>query len=236
MNIYTSFLKKSPQNIDLTPHQIDIWQFSLTRNLTASETMLLSEDERVRAKRYYFERHQRRFSVARATLRQILSMYLQEPAEKLQFDYQQQGKPYVKNSPIEFNISHSGELALLAVGCNHALGVDLELFSARPYEGIGKHLFSSHENEALAQLRTALQPLGFFHIWSQKEAFIKATGLGLSYPTTNITMPILPPERYHFIDPIASTSWQMMSFLPTLSCCAALCYHPDIQNIRYIAL
>ena len=215
--------------------RIDIWQFSLDIRVSEAEQALLSDDEQTRAKRFYFERHRRRFTVARATLRLILAHYLALPAKDLLFGYNAQGKPHVDHttSSLQFNLSHSDELALLAVGKTNPLGIDLEFFSARPYEGIGQQLFSQEENNALRALPSKLKPLAFFHVWSQKEAFIKAIGLGLSYPTQRVTMPILPPTHQGFVDPEYESNWTLISFMPKPLCCAALCHHPSVQDIRY---
>ena len=134
---------------------------------------------------------------------------------------------------MEFNLSHSSELALLAVGHTHPLGIDLEFFSARPFQGIGQHVFSADENTQFHQLSPSIKPLAFFHLWSQKEAFIKAIGLGLAYPTQELSIPMLSPTHQQIIDQKYGSTWNVVSFMPEAACCAALCYHPTIQEIRY---
>ena len=217
----------------LKPTRIDIFQYSLT-NEWNDAFELLSSDERERANRFHFPRHKRRFVVARAMMRLILGRYLNARPYQLEFTYNAYGKPGIAHpSGLEFNISHSGELAILAVGQKHSLGIDLEFFSARPYAGIGKQLFSSLERDTLANLPAMLTPLAFFHIWAQKEAFIKASGLGLHYPTEQFDVPALPLAPKEIRDSIHNTSWQLLSFMPQVACCAALCHHKNIQEIRY---
>ncbi len=128
---------------------------------------MLNEAESARANRFHFERHKRRFTLARAALRLILGRYLQEDAGLLGFHYTDHGKPFLKNSKsLEFNLSHSGDLALVAVGQHFPLGIDLEFFSARPYEGIANNLFSPQELNAFLALPNFLKPQVFFHIWA----------------------------------------------------------------------
>lgn len=215
--------------------RIDIWKYPLHTEFSTARS-LLSKDELERADRYYFPRHQRRFTVARATLRLILAHYLQVSPKELVFTYTQHGKPQLLNSSLQFNLSHSSELALLAIGKDYPLGIDLEFFSARPYEGIGSHLFSASENQALCQTNWRLKPLVFFHIWAQKEAFIKACGLGLSYPTKQFNVSSLPGAKQLITDTLHEKTWQMISFMPEVACSAALCYHPAIEEIRYLNL
>lgn len=220
----------------LRPTRIDIWQYPLHTEFAQAKS-LLNPDELKRAERYHFSRHQRRFTIARAMLRLILARYCSENARELVFDQNPQGKPLLVNEPrLHFNLSHSGDLALLAVGYDYPLGVDLEFFSARPYQGIGSHMFSDAENQALTALPRALKPLAFFHIWAQKEALIKACGLGLSYPTQQFDVPALPSTNHPVFDSLHEQTWQMVSFQPKMRCCAALCYHSKVTEIRYRAI
>lgn len=228
--------KMPPKDYILDPGRIDIWQFPLNEP-SALEKSLLCEEELARANRFHFERHRRRFISARAMVRKILAAYLRQEGSQLSFSYNKQGKPSVNNAQkLEFNLSHSADLALLAVGQAHALGIDLEFFSARPYQGIAKTLFSTQELKHFNPLPAFLQPLSFFHIWAQKEAFIKACGLGLSYPTQQFDVPILPPSDELIFDSLGQQFWQMVSFVPQLNCSAALCHHPSIKEIRYFSL
>jgi len=216
----------------LHSQHIDIWQFSLLIEPDQAFD-LLNDEEKIRARRYHFERHQRRFIVARAMLRSILAAYLGESARALQFEFNKQGKPSLSHpQAIQFNLSHSGELALLAVGQTYPMGVDLEFFSARPYVDLGAQLFSDDEMQALRNLPQRLQALGFFHVWAQKEAFIKASGLGLSYPTREFTVSALPGSPGLVEDRLHQRVWQMHPFMPLVSCCAALCHDPAIKHIH----
>ena len=167
-------------------------------------------------------------------MRIILARYLNTVPEKIEFQYKEHGKPEVKNlQKLQFNLSHSKDLAVLAIGKIFPMGVDIEYFSGRPYEGIAKNSFSEHEYNELMQAPKALRPAMFFHIWSQKEAFIKACGLGLSYPTKDFTVPAIMPTKQLVDDPLHNITWQMRSFMPEVACCGALCFHPTIRELRH---
>lgn len=239
-------LPKYIRNSDFRPvldtKCIDIWQFSL-KSITEEAQSLLNEEEKNRANRFHFERHQRRFAAARSKLRQILASYLvpeiniDEKARDLQFSYNDYGKPQlISDSGLEFNLSHSGDLALLAVGKDFPVGIDLEFFSDRPLQGIAKNLFSEQELEVFLKLPDFYQPQAFFHVWAQKEAFIKACGMGLSYPTQRFSVPVLPPTGAEIEDPLHQTHWKMTSFMPLPACAAAVCYHPLIERINFVRL
>lgn len=221
----------------LASNRIDIWQYSL-HDLFEEAPSFLNDEETTRAHRFHFARHQRRFTIARARLRQILSNYLNCTPQELVFGYHAQGKPYLLKNPkkIEFNLSHSGEMALLAIGQEHPLGVDVEYFSKRPYIGIAQQLFSEIEMRAMKNAPSFMEPMIFFHIWAQKEAFIKASGLGLSYPTQRFDVQAYPQTHQAIHDPMLHHDWHMVSFMPEIACCAALCHHPCIEQINYFKI
>lgn len=217
----------------LKKHEIDIWSFSLKGDCPIA-TAQLDLEEQQRADRFYFKHHQQRFRNAHGILRLILARYLDESPKALTFTKGKYGKPELCNDPaLQFNLSHSGDHALLAVGLIHPLGIDLEQFSARPYLGIGEQLFSKRENLALRSADPRLTCLTFFNIWSQKEAFIKASGLGLTYPTDQFDVPILSSTPQIIPDNLHQRSWKILSFMPRIACSAALCYDPSIDIIHY---
>lgn len=226
--------KMTLRDYQLQPQRIDIWQFPLT-TIPQQAADLLSDDELHRAERFHFAKHKRRFTAGRAILRLILARYLQQDAAQLSFNYNQHGKPQVKNSQnLEFNLSHSGELALLAIGQQFSLGIDVEWFSAKPYEGIAEHAFSPKEIQQVKTAPPTIKPFTFFHIWAQKEAFIKASGLGLAYPTQQFEVPIFFPNNQGVLtDPLHQITWKLYTFMPRTACSAAICYQPSIETIRY---
>lgn len=199
---------------------------------------ILNDEEQARAIRFVFERHRRRFVHARAALRILLGQMLSIAPEKIGFSYNKQGKPALADNPngLEFNISHSAETALFAFGYHKPIGVDIEYFSTRDYLGIAKNLFSTSEYHALAKAPPYLAPLVFFSLWSQKEAFIKTSGLGLSYPTQAFSCDWRPLQQTMVDDPLLGQQYRMHSFLPEPACAAALCAHPEIQKIAAFTL
>lgn len=216
----------------LDANRIDIWQFNL-ESYPKIDNEVLNAQEKKRAARFYFERHRRRFTIARIFLRHVLASYLNEAPACLNFDFNKYGKPFIPGKNIEFNLSHSGDTALLAVGCQHSLGIDIEYFSARPFDGIAKELFSDIELNHFLALPLFLKPQAFFHVWAQKEAFIKACGLGLSYPTKEFSVPVLELKIERVRDNLHQQNWLLKSFMPSPLCHAALCYHENIKNINF---
>jgi len=144
---------------------------------------LLSQREMSRANAFRFEKDQLCFIACRAALRQILGTHFACDPKQLQINLDFYGKPYLENNPVYFNISHSGDRALIAIHESSPIGVDIELVQSLPdATQIAQRFFSQSEYEEYQSLSEEEKPRGFFHCWTRKEAFIKAIGQGLSYP------------------------------------------------------
>ncbi len=230
-----NFLSFSADDCQLIASRIDIWQFTLSPFLKET-SFFLNNEENTRANRFHFIRHKHRFTMCRAFLRLILARYLQLNPKKIDVRYAQYGKPEVERDSIQFNVSHSGELCLIAVGRVHALGIDIENFSDRPYVGIAKDLFSELEYQQLLAAPEPLKKPLFFSIWSQKEAFIKAVGMGLSYPTQQFSVPLYSKSASCVSDSLSEQTWQLLAFAPHQECAAALCFNKEILEIRKLIL
>lgn len=184
--------------------------------------LLLSNDEVQRAKRFRFAPHRRRFLVARAMLRTILAHYLRIGAKEVRFEYQQHGKPKIVDSQnpseVTFNLSHSREMAVLAVALQRQLGVDVE-FIKRPLTDPGRlarRFFSEQEKAQFSQVSESQKNEAFFNCWTRKEAFIKAIGEGLTHPLRNFDVSFLPGEQAALLstrpDASQAQQWSMHAF------------------------
>ncbi len=217
----------------LKDDQVDIWEYSLEGDIN-QVFALLDADEQQRCQRFYFEHHQRRFAYAHAVLRVILARYLNCSPWDLTFSNGAHGKPELINSNgLYFNLSHSQDRALLAVGFKNNLGIDLEYFSGRSFLGIARQVFSPLELASLQKTPDYAQALAFFSVWSQKEALIKANGMGLSFPMNTVDVPLRPHQGIEVYDVIAEQNWQIHAFMPAPVCSAALCCTTLIKNVYY---
>ncbi|MEO8664515.1 MAG: 4'-phosphopantetheinyl transferase superfamily protein [Ignavibacteria bacterium] len=157
---------------------------------------VLSEFEILKAKRFKFDKDKKNYIVFRSTLRKILSEYLITDPSSITFSYSEKGKPYIKDSILKFNVSHSRSLAVYAVTLNDELGIDTEHIKKMPdaFE-IAQRYFSIKENTEFAELKKGEIPLSFFNCWTRKEAFIKALGYGLSYPLADFSVSFKPGDE-----------------------------------------
>lgn len=169
----------------LDPAQTHVWYSKLGHAQSETEWAydLLSLHERERAQRFRFRIHRARFVVARALLRILLGGYLRRPPEMIEFVYDAHGKPALRDQSLQFNVSHCEDRGLFAFNARHRLGVDIE--RVRPMMDmiqIAERFFSSSEAQTLSSLPLNSRDDAFFRCWTRKEAFIKATGEGLSFP------------------------------------------------------
>ncbi len=171
--------------------KIDIYCISIEQKSQADFLKYLTPEEKIRAFNFVQVKHQRRYIICQGMLRVILAKYLALKPEEIKFKNGKYGKPYLNHDTnINFNVSHSHEMALIAVALNQEIGIDIEYHSKRNIDGIAEKMFSAAEIARVHQAKTNKIAV-FYEIWTGKEAFIKAIGMGLHYPTPNITIPKL---------------------------------------------
>lgn len=173
--------------------EVHVWrrQLNVTDECLRELEGLLSDAERARANRYRFLRDRRRFIVARATLRNLLGRYLCIAPEAISLDVGTNGKPELDRTVhrlrLEFNLSHSDELAIYAFALQRPVGIDVEhLDRAVDFLALAEKCFSDRELAVLQELPASAQERAFFNAWSRKEAYLKAAGVGLHFPLRQV--------------------------------------------------
>ena len=199
----------------------------------------LDEDETARAQRFYFERDRRRFTAARGWLRRLLSHYLDVHAEQVCFGYGARGKPFVSlpGTNLRFNLSHSHGRAMFVFAQGREVGIDLEA-GARlgdDWPGLVRRVFSVREQAELAALPAGTQRAGFLNGWTRKEAYLKATGLGIVDGLQSIEVTLGPDRRPELIAGPAGLDWKLYDLHGDDDFAAALVveYRDTISLARY---
>jgi 4'-phosphopantetheinyl transferase len=218
----------------LPADEVQLWRGDLEA-LAADESRwqkVLSSDESTRAARFHFSRDRQRFVASRALLRTVLSCYLATDASSVSFSYSKKGKPGLGpahgGSDIRFNIAHSGGIALLAFTRHREIGVDVEQVRHDFDSGaIARRFFSTHEQNQLADLPAEEKVDAFFRCWTRKEAYIKATGDGLSLPLDQFDVSLAAGETNALLatrpDGSEAGSWRLQEVPGGLGYVAALC-------------
>jgi 4'-phosphopantetheinyl transferase len=173
--------------LGLPDSDLHLWLLPLDADAAAAETLaaFLSPDEHERAARFRHADDVRRYRVARGALRALLGRYLEREPGAIQFEYGAHGKPALARDfariDLRFNLSHSRDIALIAFGVGHSIGVDLE-HGDRAVDALalaGRY-GSTRERAMLETLDPGLRSRRFIELWTCKEAWLKATGLGIT--------------------------------------------------------
>jgi 4'-phosphopantetheinyl transferase len=173
---------------------------------------VLDARERDRAARFLRPADRVRYAASHAALRLILGEALDRPPEALCLAADAGGRPHLSGAlsgALDFNLSHSGELALVGLSSIGAIGVDVELI--RPLDDalrIARAHFAADEAAALAALPTHDVNSAFFGLWTRKEAFVKALGTGLSLPLDRFSVS-LPPAPARVLRAVAGSDWTL---------------------------
>ena len=218
----------APASPTLNADEVHVWRASLDCDLRVLSRLeaTLSPDETARANRFALLKDRSHFVAARGILRELLGAYLRSSSVNLQFSYGDHGKPALETKTsracLQFNLSHSGGLALYAFSLGRRLGIDVE--QIRPQlagEDIARRYFAMRELAELRALPPELRAQGFFLCWTRKEAYIKAQGAGLSIPLDSFTVS-LTPGRSAELHTSDDALWSLRSFEPSPSHVAAL--------------
>ena len=198
---------------------------------------MLDTDELARANRFYFEKDRKHFVVARGFLRALLGRYLQLEPKQLQFSYGAWGKPALdgefRESRLRFNMSHSHGVALYAVTEGREIGIDVE--HVRPdfaSDNVARRFFSPFEVDVFSELPEDDRVAAFFRCWTRKEAYIKATGRGLSQPLDGFDVSLGPAALLRNEDG-APERWTMIDFEVGPGYAGALVVESPVAKIRY---
>ncbi len=205
---------------------IDLWIIPTNEDpaqsaaVVASCRSFLSDEENQRADRFHFPVDQARFALCRSTLRRRLAEATGTPPLALRFGGGPHGKPFLispDNGPC-FNLSHTRGLAVIAIAQGHTLGIDTEAAdrSVKALE-LAARVFTPTETATLDPLAGSALTERFFRYWCAKEAFLKATGRGLSLDprTIETTLPEVVDAAGTFVcseEGIDATRWRLHEF------------------------
>jgi len=153
----------------------------------------LDEEEASRAERYRHPQAREAFVRTRAYLRWLLGQYLEMAPNAIRFTLNRHGKPRLAESQedrgLVFNVSHSGNLALLGFARDSPLGLDVEqLRPRRQLEPLADYCFSAAERKRWRKLAPEQRLAAFVRYWTVKEAFCKATGRGITLGLKNVSV------------------------------------------------
>jgi 4'-phosphopantetheinyl transferase len=221
----------------LAPGEIHVWRISidpaLPPSLIETRRSLLSPDELARANRFHTIALATRWLLGRGALRLLLARYTGIDPREIALDIEAHGKPVMRRAdapaaaPPAFNLSHAGNLALLAVASGGSIGIDIEqVRNMADRDGVARRFFSAAEYQQYLSLAPEDRTAGFFRCWTRKEAFIKAIGEGLSRPLRTFDVTLGPEDEARLLQVKGNTGeadeWSMHAFDPAPGYVAAV--------------
>ena len=193
----------------LRPGEVHVWSAHLGKVDENAMRKVLSPTEWIRAEQFHFDRDCSRFVAWRGLLRTILGRYLEMDPGEIRFGQGPHGKPELEgaSSSLCFNLSHSGDLMLLAVAHARAVGIDLELIRDDvPFQTLADFYFEPEQAWHLRTLPPAERAWWFYDLWTSTEAQLKAGGQGIGHG-----LKVLEPDR-----------WSLLKLTPAEGYAAAL--------------
>lgn len=184
-----SFLwKKPPCKLAISRSEIHVWKREINIDSKKHEDpfAILSKEEIQRLKSFQFAKDRFFYAMTHVMKRWVLAQYLNEIPEKLNFTFNEQGKPSILKQQnwlnLEFNISHSHQIILIALTLDDPIGIDVEYHSQHtPIEDLSEFIFSPVEKYFFSTLASQEEKINaFFRCWTRKEAYLKAEGVGLT--------------------------------------------------------
>jgi 4'-phosphopantetheinyl transferase len=221
--------------------EVHVWLFPLAVDAATAAALgaFLSPDEHERAARFRHADDVRRYRVARGALRALLARYLDAAPGALRFAYGAHGKPGLapdcRKADLEFNLSHSGDVALAAFVVGRRIGVDLE-HAERVVDALalaGRY-GSAQEQAMLAALDPAARSRRFIELWTCKEAWLKAAGLGITagLAAVDIESGTGQPRIVHLPEGGGhAEDWSLARFEPAIGLVAAVALHDPSRGL-----
>ncbi|PJZ68817.1 hypothetical protein CH373_15475 [Leptospira perolatii] len=225
---------------------IHIWCSSIKSSLTKIESMSLdlSAEETAKANSFASIQARNLFIVSRSQLRRLLSVYLGIPAKAIAFSEIGNGKPVLNKSiglRLHFNLSHSGDLIAFAFTALGEIGIDIE--KIRELEdplNIAEKFFSKSEYNEIAKKPGHQIFPQFFRLWTAKEAYLKAVGIGINQDLKEFSIICSESERNSHVQvDNANTddrSWMLTSFCPSQGYAGNWCVASTPRSVGYYFL
>jgi 4'-phosphopantetheinyl transferase len=215
-------------------HSIDIGECGLDTDADIAldaAYAILSGEERARAASFVFARDAQRFVRAHGYLRRKLGAFVQVAPEDVPLAVHDGGKPFVATHGVNFNLSHSGARAVVAITRGGDIGIDLETVDRfdrieDELDGLARSCLTGEERRALDALPPGRRVRRFLTYWTAKEARMKLTGEGMALEPRNIALRLADGRPVGYLrprGPRASLRYIPLSDPDTVCCLAVRC-------------
>jgi 4'-phosphopantetheinyl transferase len=218
------------QALSIQSGEVHVWIFNLDQpcQIHPDWERLLSGEEITRMQAYHFEKDRLHFIARRGILRQLLGQYTDMDPVGINYHTNPYGKLSLNSHPLSFNLSKNQNRIVFAFGLDSKIGVDIEQVIPLPELALmAERWFSPEEREGLSALAPEMQVDAFYHIWVQKEAFIKAHGEGLHWSLKDFSVSVDPNQPGRMVsikgDSTEISHWKMTTEIPEACWRVAVC-------------
>ncbi|WP_298500408.1 4'-phosphopantetheinyl transferase superfamily protein [uncultured Algibacter sp.] len=231
------------ERIKLRDRNVHLWVLNLN-NSNKKITFLnnyLSENETLKASKFKFNKDKNCSIITRGALRLLSGKYLNLNPKNIKFKYGKYGKPdFDFETNLKFNVSHSGNMAVIGFVLNDDIGIDVEKIKTDfDVFDIVSNYFSSLEIESLKELPAIEQVKGFYRCWTRKESFIKAKAKGLSFPLDSFSVSLDSDEKVELLetkwDKNEKDLWKLFPFSPEEGYLGAVSVKGKVEEVRYFS-
>jgi 4'-phosphopantetheinyl transferase len=230
----------STQVIGLPERTVHLWRLSVAQTRISFDyhLSLLDEEEKFHAARFHFRQDREQSILARASLRLLMARYTGFAPERIRFKKNQYGKLFLQypESPVQFNVTHSGDCIIHAITREAEIGVDVETVRDSGSLGSISSYFATGEQAWLDATAHEARDDAFFMLWTCKEAYIKALGQGLSKPLDSFEIGIVNNEPKILFDsdaPALAASWQLLLFKPRPNMAGCVAVNTSINAVEF---
>ena len=215
---------------DVSVYQVAIGSEDSTAASSSPEELLelLSPTERDKAQLFIRPGLRERYLYTRAALRVLLGEQLNQSPQALRIAETDQGRPYLPEANLDFNLSHSGDLALIAMGAaTRRIGIDIERIKAlRDLDQLAERVLTPTELQDLHSTGSTLDPVAktaiFYRYWCCKEAYLKALGTGLQTDMKHIELALDGTAGHRYLKAPGPEPTLSLEFTPDTEHRAAL--------------
>lgn len=202
-----SYWISPPENLALVADRVDVWRIptSVDEEAVSQFHAVLSEAQKARAARMRVAEKRCQYIIAQGLTRMLIGTIVGTAAESLEFDRGPKGKPYLggefADTGIQFNMTHTSHMALIAITMNREVGVDIERIRDNlQWEKLARRYFSPQEYGEFSSLPESERLRAFFTCWTRKEAVLKAIGTGLGGGLASFDVSIGPQSPPALLD------------------------------------
>ncbi|MDB6096738.1 MAG: phosphopantetheine-protein transferase [Francisellaceae bacterium] len=220
LNIEPDHWLAGPLLVNLDPKNIHVWRVNLPLPKKVINRLInnLSLDELDRLKKISFPKHKEMFIISRGVLKDLIARYLNISVKNIFLSFNEYGKPFLKYHNLYFNVSHTKGCLLYAFCLKTSVGIDIEKRETiTDILSLATLFFSENEYLRFLELDNSEKPLAFYRCWTRKESYLKAIGIGLSFPMNQIEVSFYPDQKAELINTNYKTgdlkSWRLKEII-----------------------